>query len=168
MRVFTNKIEFFNPGGLPKPIDELKDKDLSMPRNPILSKLFRMVKLAENAGFGFDKMESNWFKYNKSVPEYNLDFDSVTSSFFLVSNDKTEQVTEQVMVLIQSMDTEYYATSELRKKVGVVHKPTFLYNYLKPSLALGLIAMTQPNSPNSPTQRYGLTQKGQDLKNRKQ
>lgn len=83
VRVFTNKIEFFNPGGLPKPIDELKDKDLSMPRNPILSKLFRMVKLAENAGFGFDKMESNWFKYNKSVPEYNLDFDSVTSSFFL-------------------------------------------------------------------------------------
>jgi len=34
----------------------------SMPRNPIITKLFRMVKLAENAGFGFDKIEINWLK----------------------------------------------------------------------------------------------------------
>lgn len=42
IRIFSNKIEFFNPGGLPKPLEELKDKDLSMPRNPIVSKLFRI------------------------------------------------------------------------------------------------------------------------------
>lgn len=31
-------------------------KDISLPRNPVLAKLFRSVKLAENAGLGFDKM----------------------------------------------------------------------------------------------------------------
>lgn len=38
-----------------------------------------MVKLAENAGFGFDKMESNELPYNQSMPEYQLAFDSVTT-----------------------------------------------------------------------------------------
>ncbi|MBX2985078.1 MAG: putative DNA binding domain-containing protein [Bacteroidia bacterium] len=77
IRIFTNHIEFYNPGGLPKPLKELKEKDLSIPRNPILAKLFRMVKLAENAGYGFDKIESNWKRYNHTKPEYNIDFDSV-------------------------------------------------------------------------------------------
>jgi len=36
-----------------------------------------MVKLAENAGFGFDKIESNWFAYNNSKPEYLVEFDSI-------------------------------------------------------------------------------------------
>lgn len=77
IRIFTNHIEFYNPGGLPKPLKELKEKDLSIPRNPILAKLFRMVKLAENAGYGFDKMEKNWNLYNHTLPTYEVDFDSV-------------------------------------------------------------------------------------------
>jgi ATP-dependent DNA helicase RecG len=75
---------------LPKPIEELKEKDLSIPRNPIISKLFRMVKLAENAGFGFDKIESNWFEHNKTAPVYKLEFDSVTTSFYFAANDNNE------------------------------------------------------------------------------
>jgi predicted HTH transcriptional regulator len=77
VRIFTNHIEYYNPGGLPKPLEDLKGKDLSMPRNPILAKLFRMVKLAENAGYGFDKIDDNWKTYNNSTPEYLIDFDSV-------------------------------------------------------------------------------------------
>lgn len=56
IRIFTDHIEFYNPGGLPKSVEELKAKDLSLPRNPIITKLFRMVKLAENVGFGLDKI----------------------------------------------------------------------------------------------------------------
>lgn len=36
----------------------------------------------------------------------------------------------------------------------------FLEKYLAPSLELGLVEMTQPNSPRSPTQKYRLTPKG--------
>ncbi|MDA3890768.1 MAG: hypothetical protein PF517_03785 [Salinivirgaceae bacterium] len=49
-------------------IEELMDT--SMPRNPILAKTFRAVSLAENAGFGFDKMLDGWLMYNKSKPEF--------------------------------------------------------------------------------------------------
>ena len=36
----------------------------------------------------------------------------------------------------------------------------FLEKYLAPSIELGLVEMTQPNSPRSPTQKYRLTAKG--------
>jgi ATP-dependent DNA helicase RecG len=56
IRVFTNRIEFENPGALPRPIEELMKEDVSVPRNPVLAKLFRIAKFCENAGYGFDKM----------------------------------------------------------------------------------------------------------------
>ena len=37
----------------------------------------------------------------------------------------------------------------------------FLEKYLTPSIELGLVEMTQPHSPRSPTQKYRLTAKGQ-------
>ena len=56
IRVFTNRIEFENPGSLPRPVEELLKADESLPRNPVLAKFFRIAKLCESAGFGFDKM----------------------------------------------------------------------------------------------------------------
>jgi ATP-dependent DNA helicase RecG len=56
IRVFTNRIEFENPGMLPRPVNELMKEDISVPRNPVLAKLFRIAKLCESAGYGFDKM----------------------------------------------------------------------------------------------------------------
>lgn len=86
VRIFTNHIDFYNPGGLPKPFEELKGKDISLPRSPILAKLFRMVKLAENAGFGFDKIDRNWKAYNNTLPDYQIEFDSVILDFQLEPN----------------------------------------------------------------------------------
>jgi ATP-dependent DNA helicase RecG len=78
---FTNHIEFYNPEGLSKPFEELKSKVISLPRNPILAKLFRMVKLAENAGFGFDKIDENCKACNFTIPDYQIEFDSVIVDF---------------------------------------------------------------------------------------
>ena len=40
----------------------------------------------------------------------------------------------------------------------------FLEKYLTPATELGLVEMTQPNSPRSPTQKYRLTPKGLAVK----
>lgn len=40
----------------------------------------------------------------------------------------------------------------------------FLEKYLSPAIELGLVEMTQPNSPRSPTQKYRLTEKGKSLR----
>lgn len=69
IRIFNNRIEFENAGSFPLPIEELLKSDISIPRNPIIAKLFRCVKLAENAGFGFDKMLV-WEKETKNKVEF--------------------------------------------------------------------------------------------------
>jgi fido (protein-threonine AMPylation protein) len=40
----------------------------------------------------------------------------------------------------------------------------FLEKYLSPAIELGLVEMTQPDSPRSPTQKYRLTDKGKNVR----
>lgn len=117
IRLFTDRIEFFNPGSLPLPLDELLETDVSLPRNPVLAKLFRAVRLAENAGFGFDKMINGWTKYNyKQLPVFktNLDF-NVVSFYYLTTPPINEGVNEGVKRLYELIEifpdhrTPFYA-----------------------------------------------------------
>lgn len=52
---------------------------------------------------------------------------------------------------------------ELMEVMGMKSRPMFLNNYLTPALRAGLLERTQPESPNSPTQRYRLTEAGRGL-----
>jgi ATP-dependent DNA helicase RecG len=114
---------------LPKPFEELKSKDISLPRNPILAKLFRMVKLAENAGFGFDKIDENWKAYNSTVPDYQIEFDSVIVDFKMEAEEsagknvgeKSEKTSEKTSEKILSMmkDNENITIAELTEAIGV-------------------------------------------------
>jgi len=82
IRVFTNRIEFENPGKLPLPIEELMKEDVSILRNPILAKLFRAAKLSENAGYGFDKMLV-WEKETQKKVSFESSFDKTKVTFML-------------------------------------------------------------------------------------
>jgi len=76
----------------------------------------------------------------------------------------TDQVTDQVARLLRVLDgSSPLKVNELMAAVGLSHKATFRANYLKPSLAAGWIEMTDPDSPNSPAQRYRLTTHGQQV-----
>ena len=72
----------------------------------------------------------------------------------------TDQVTDQVAILIQTMSSGELNSSELMQALGLTHRPTFRENYLNPALTGGWVERTQPDSPRSPTQRYRLTPKG--------
>jgi hypothetical protein len=48
---------------------------------------------------------------------------------------------------------------EIMEFLVLKHRPSFLANYLNPALSAGLVEMTQPDSPRSPTQKYRLRQK---------
>lgn len=89
IRIFNNRIEFYNPGGLPTSLQKLMEIDTSMPRNPILAKSFRAVKLAENAGFGIDKMIDGWKTYNITPPIFDIHIDATIVSFMLKPTDET-------------------------------------------------------------------------------
>ena len=89
------KYKFFNPGNYPKPIEYFLHHDISIPRNPIIAKLFRAIKLAENAGYGFDKMIDGWNTYSEIPIEFQTDLDTSTTIFYLPADQATEQATEQ-------------------------------------------------------------------------
>lgn len=52
----------------------------------------------------------------------------------------------------------------LMDKLNLKHRPTFLYDYLQPSMDMEFIEMTQPDSPKSPTQKYRLAAKAIGIK----
>lgn len=75
----------------------------------------------------------------------------------------TEQVIEQVRRLLAILKDKERGSKEAMLALGLNHRPTFLYDYLHPSLSGGLVEMTQPDSPKSPTQKYRLTEKGKNV-----
>ncbi len=75
IRVFTDRFEFYNPGALPKRIELILREDFSLPRNPIIAKIFRYIKFSENIGSGFHKMFNGWTARYKLMPVIEGDFD---------------------------------------------------------------------------------------------
>ena len=73
----------------------------------------------------------------------------------------SEQVTEQVKRLLDCFQYQSCSVKDLMFKLSLHHRPTFLDNYLNPGIETGLVEMTQPNSPKSPTHKYQLTKKGE-------
>ncbi|MCY2995754.1 MAG: DUF4062 domain-containing protein [Planctomycetota bacterium] len=72
----------------------------------------------------------------------------------------TEQVTEHVVRLLRALAKKSAGTKQIMQSLRLRHRPTLYYDYLQPSLNTGLVEMTQPSSPKSPTQKYRLTAKG--------
>jgi ATP-dependent DNA helicase RecG len=91
IRVFTNRIEFENPGKLPRTVEELMKTDETLPRNPVLAKFFRIAKLCESAGYGFDKM-LQWKKQTGNEILFETSIDKTKFTFML---DTTKAISEE-------------------------------------------------------------------------
>lgn len=63
-------------------------------------------------------------------------------------------MTAQVAKLLKALGDETLSASEIMKRLGLSHRPTFRKNYLNPALEQGLIEMTIPDKPNSRNQKY--------------
>ncbi len=58
------------------------------------------------------------------------------------------------------------SSAELREVIGLQNHTRFKRAFLDPLIELGVVEMTQPDSPNSPTQRYRLTEAGKRIMNK--
>jgi hypothetical protein len=57
---------------------------------------------------------------------------------------------------------------EIQNKLNIADRESFRLEFVQPALKLGLIEMTIPDKPNSRLQKYRLTAKGIELKNKLQ
>ena len=74
-----------------------------------------------------------------------------------------DQVTDQVKRLIlalSSVGREGLSSKELMDRLQLKHRPSFRKSYLTPALESELVAMSNPERPNSPKQTYRLSNKG--------
>lgn len=53
--------------------------------------------------------------------------------------------------------------SEIQTALGLKHRPTVLYEYLRPAIEGEFVAASHPDNPNHPDQTYSLTEKGRKL-----
>lgn len=154
IRVFSDRLEFFNPGPLPKSLDDILREDLSLPRNPTITKMFRYIRLAENIGSGFHKMIDGWKHHYGNEPLIEGDFDHYRITFHFSevehpgSSDRTAQKTAQKTILkttpmqaaiIEYLDIHPYASrKQLAEDIQGITESGIKYN-LKRLQDLGLI-----------------------------
>ena len=84
IRVYTDHIEFMNGGAFPLPVKDILGKIYSKLPNPTIAKLFRFVGIAENAGYGMNKLAS-WETLTGTRPTIESDRTIATVSFPLKS-----------------------------------------------------------------------------------
>lgn len=145
---------------------------MPFPKNPVIGAFFREIDRADELGSGMrnlmrygksygganpELIEGDTFRIVIPVPEYDEKPPGTTTG------GSTEQVTEQVKRLLAVLQECELGSRQLMEQLGLNHRPSFLYDYLQPALSIEVIGMTQPNSPNSPTQKYRLTPKGRTL-----
>ena len=73
---------------------------------------------------------------------------------------KTEQVTEQVRVLVVTLGDSQVSVKELMERIGLKHRPNFLENYLGSAILHGFVTPLHPDISRHPRQKYLLTVKG--------
>jgi predicted HTH transcriptional regulator len=176
--LFADRLEVWNPGGLPPnlSLQSLRQPHGSYPANPLIAEPLYLAKYIERMGTGTGDMIERCIAHGLQEPTFALTDGFVTTIWRKpglalehvggetqqVTEQATEQVTEQVRLLLKVVVGEK-TRAELMAVVGLKSRVNFSRNYLEPALAAGLIEMTLPDSPNSPTQKYRLTDKGQQV-----
>lgn len=104
----------------------------------------------------------------KATPFVEFILDAITESLKIHphTDPASDPVSDRVKSLLKAFlsDSEKLAAEEVLRRLKLRHKPSFRKNYLHPALADGMIEMTEPQSPHSPTQRYRLTPRGKRMK----
>lgn len=96
IRIFDDRIEFWNPGRLPKgwTVETLKKKHESRPFNPLIAKIFFWIKYIEEVGTGTNKI-IQWCK-EWGLPEAEFEY---TGTSLIVTFRKSKFTEEYISSL---------------------------------------------------------------------
>lgn len=122
IKVFDDRIEFFNGGCLLFDVRLLSEGNISEPRNPLLIRAFRALNLAEEIGSGFVKIFDGWQAANFAIPEIISDrrnnFCRLT--FSIKKTDGT--LISPVIAAKENSDASINASKETTASPKVTHR----------------------------------------------
>ena len=175
LAMFDDRLEIISPGefhfGLTA--DKMLLPHESRPWNPLIANTFYRAGVIERWGSGTTNMV-HWCEENGNpAPQWQERSGSVVVSFRPPAGvekeqgktsppQATPQATPQVKKLLQYC-FEPCSRDELQQRLKIKNVKYFRETYLRPALTAGFIALTLPEKPNSPLQKYRLTEKGQEL-----
>jgi ATP-dependent DNA helicase RecG len=139
VKIFNNKIEFFNPGTLPEEltIEKLLANDYkSIPRNKVIAEFFKNLGLIEKYGSGIGRIINYFKEENLPSPEFRLQSGGFLVTVFMpeTGNETVEKTVEEtvetvektkdaVEKILQFMEKKPTITqSELVQKTGLTRR----------------------------------------------
>ena len=177
--VFDDRIEVRSVCEFPTGIHAalLSQEHLSVQRNPLMAGAFHRTGAVQVWGRGTNRVIDACKAYGIAPPEYAQAGGVVTVTFrAAVATDGEEearktplktagktqvppQVTAQVAALLARMRGDM-TRQDMQDALELADRKHFRKAYLLPALELGMIEMTNPEKPNSRSQRYRLTDQG--------
>lgn len=172
IKIFDDALQVWSPGFLPFGVtveELLLPTHASKPRNRLITQIFYDMGMIERYGSGTGRVLEAC--RNAGLPEPVFGNFSGGFRILLHSGEtgtlevprkyaaSTPQVTPQVKRLLQSCKDEMNR-EDLMHGLSLKDRKNFSNRYLSPALNDGLVEMTEPDAPNSPTQKYRLTEKG--------
>ncbi|MCX6696380.1 MAG: transcriptional regulator, partial [Methanoregula sp.] len=117
IKIYDDKIWFHNPGGLPKglSIEQLKEKPQSVPRNPLIARIFYLAGYIEQYGSGIQRILTSFADTGLHEPEFQTDAWSLTLTM------KKDIFTEEYLAQQGLNERQILAITYLRK-LGSISK----------------------------------------------
>jgi ATP-dependent DNA helicase RecG len=100
VKIFTDHILFFNPGGLPDSItieQLLTNNYVSTPRNRQIAKIVKEMGLIEKYGTGIKRVRNMFVDYGLKQPLFEIIPGGFAATVFADNNDTVENITENVV-----------------------------------------------------------------------
>jgi len=162
VEVYDDSVEITNPGRFL--FDSSKFGKLSVARNPIIFDAFYRLGITEKIGSGIARMR-------EAMAERDIEITFYTEDFFIATltrpestrKEATPQATPQALSNVElgilRFCHEERAASEIINFTGM--NPDYIRKELIPKLIKkGFLALTIPDKPRSPNQKYILTEAG--------
>lgn len=120
VRIFDDRIEFWNPGRLPEgwTVETLKEKHESKPFNPLIAKAFFWIKYIEEVGTGTNKIIEWCKEWGIAEPDFEYAGSSVVITL------RKSKLTEEYLKTIGINDRQRIIISYLREHKKITRKQT--------------------------------------------
>lgn len=123
VRIFDDRLEIWNPGGLPTglTVEKLKKKHTSIPRNPLIARAFFWVKYVEEVGTGTNKIIKWCKEWELPEPEFEDTGTGFVLTFrkFYVSESLLEALNERQKKAVEYLRQKGKITNREYQKLCV-------------------------------------------------
>lgn len=178
VHIFPERLEIFNSGAFLDGVtaDTLLKGSISVLRNPDIAQIVYLNGRMEKAGRGSQLIVQSCKKYGLPEPEWRSE-EGVGVTLILrnrevsmddtmeVSMDDTMEVAKEVKMIVRAINGEL-SRKQIQEKFALTNAEHVRLKYIDPSIKYGFIEMTIPDKPQSRLQKYRLTSKGKELKDK--